>query len=151
MANIADCLVTIDETGVILSFNKAAESAFGYCAEEVIGGKIEQLMPGPHAARHDDYIASYLDSGRSVILGKGPRELEGRRKNGSTIPIELAIRVMKVGERRTFIGTMRDITERKRAEDALRESESDLARAQKISHLGSLSWDVVADKNHWSA
>ena len=122
-ANIADSVVTIDETGTILSFNQAAERAFGYIADEIVGGRVEQLVPEPHAARHHQYINGYLETGQSAILGKGPRELEGQHKDGSTFPIELAISEMKVGGRRTFIGTMRDIVQRKQIEEALRERE----------------------------
>ena len=153
MANIADSVVTIDEAGRILSINKAAEQAFGYSADEIVGGKVEQLMPEPHAARHHQYIASYLATGHSVILGKGPRELAGRHKDGSPVPIELAISEVTLGERRTFIGTMRDISQRKLIEEALAESEASLAEAQQIANIG--SWVVHVEegrltKNVWS-
>jgi PAS domain S-box-containing protein len=146
MANIADSVVSIDEDGTILSFNKSAELAFGYSAEEMIGGRIEQLMPEPHATSHHEHIGNYLKTGQSAILGKGPRELEGCRKDGSTFPLELAIGEMKVSGRRMFIGTMRDITERIRAEQILRESEARLAEAQRIAHIG--SWERVIDNEN---
>jgi len=142
--NIADSVVTIDEAGIILSFNKAAEDAFGYGAEEVIGGSVERLMPEDYAVRHAQYVANYLESGQSAILGKGPRELEGRHKDGSTFPIELAISEMNVVGRRTFIGTIRDITDRNLARDKLRASEMRLAEAQRIANIG--SWEQISPR-----
>lgn len=150
MNNIADCVVTIDEAGTILSFNKAAENSFGYSAEEIIGAKVEQLMPSSHAARHQHYVGSYLASGRSAILGKGPRELVGLRKDGSTFSLELTISEMHIAGRRTFIGAMRDITERKSAERSLRESEGKLLEAQRIAGLGNWSWDIATNDLEWS-
>jgi PAS domain S-box-containing protein len=129
MANIDDSVVTMGEAGAILSFNKAAERTFGHRAEEVIGGTVEQLMPGSVPGRHQGFVDGYLESGRSAVIGKGPRELEGRRKDGSTFPLEITVSEMHIGERRTFIGAIRDITERKQAEDALRLAQFSLDHA----------------------
>jgi PAS domain S-box-containing protein len=135
-ANIADSVVTIDEDGVILSFNKAAEQAFGYRAEEIIGRQIEQLMPEPYATDHAKYVGHYIETGKSAILGKGPREVEAMRKDGSVFPMELAIGEMLVGGRRTFIGAMRDISRRKIVEKALREREQMLRGIFETAAIG---------------
>ena len=123
MANIADSVITIDEAGTILSFNKAAEHTFGYSAEDMIGGRIEQLVPGPQATRSDEPVVGFLESGQSAILGNGSREFEGRRKDGSTFPLEFAISEMQVAGNRTFIGTVRDITARRLSEEISRQKE----------------------------
>ena len=143
MNNIADSVATIDESGTILSFNRAAERAFGYRAAEVIGGRVETLMPEPHASQHHRYLSSYLKGGNSAILGKGPRELEGKRKDGSTFPMELAISEMRIGERYIFIGAIRDITERIRTEGALRESEQKLRRVFESAAIGISTNDLA--------
>lgn len=142
MANVADSVITIDKTGTILSFNKSAEKTFGYSADEVIGSGVEMLMSNPHRAKHKDYLSAYLASGESAILGKGPREFEGLRKGGESFPLELSISEAKIGERQTFIGAIRDTTNRKRIEDDLRFSEFRLSEAQRIAGLGNWVWDL---------
>jgi PAS domain S-box-containing protein len=116
-------IITIDEQGVIESFNPAAERIFGYDADEMIGQKVNMLMPLPDSERHDDYLANYLRTGERKIIGIG-REVTGRRRDGSTFPLELAISEVRLGTRRLFTGIVNDISARKRAEDELRASET---------------------------
>lgn len=110
-----DGLVMIDESGTIRVFNPAAVRMFGYEPNEVVGENVGMLMPEPHRAEHDRYIADYLDTGRGKIIGKS-REVVARRQDGTTFPIELAISEMRINGERMFLGTMRDITGRKLAE-----------------------------------
>jgi PAS domain S-box-containing protein len=118
--NVLEGIITADENGVIESFNPAAERIFGYAADEMVGRKINLIMPEPHRSRHDDYIAAYLRTGEARIIGRG-RELEGRRKDGTIIPIELGVSEVRVAGKRRFIGILRDISLRKQAEQALRD------------------------------
>ncbi|MCH9020273.1 MAG: PAS domain S-box protein [Proteobacteria bacterium] len=148
--NVADCVVTMDEKGRIQSFNPAAERAFGYTEDEVMGRNVRMLMAEPDRTGHDGYIRSYLKTGKGKILGIGPREVTGRRKDGATLPLELAVSEMFVGGKRVFIGAMRDITERKRAEEALRESETRLVNAHRIARLGAWERDLASGEMHWS-
>jgi len=110
--SVADAIITINEHGIIDTVNPAAEQLFGYSARELIGNNINMLMPESERIQHDEYIARYLDTGDTNILGM-TRELVGRRKNGSVFPMDVAISEMVMGESRYFIGIMRDITERK--------------------------------------
>jgi two-component sensor histidine kinase len=73
------------------------------------------LMPEPYRNSHDNYIRHYLHTGEAKIIGIG-REVVGQRKDGSKFPMELAISEVKVGNERIFIGVVRDVTERKRAD-----------------------------------
>jgi len=115
METIVDGLIIIDEKGVINSFNAAAEKMFGYRPEEVIGENIKTLMPESYKANHEDYLANYLRTGEAKVIGVG-REVVGQRKDGTTFPIELRVSEMWIGRRRSFMGTVRDITDRKERE-----------------------------------
>lgn len=122
-----DGIVTIDERGVIDRFNPAAQRLFGYSEEEVAGRNVSMLMPSPYREQHDHYISRYLGTGERHIIGIG-REVTGLRKDGSMFPMDLAVTEMYFGGRRMFTGMIRDISERKRAEEALRQSQSELRR-----------------------
>ncbi len=118
MNTTVDGIITIDEDRIIESFNQAAEKIFGYAADEVIGRNVSILMPDPHQSRNDQYVQAYLKGARSKVLGTA-REVLGRRKNGTMFPVELSISEADLGNRRIFTGILRDITERKKAEEEL--------------------------------
>ncbi len=126
--NVGDAIVTIDEEGIIESFSPAAEKIFGYFTPEVVGRNIKILMPEPHQSRHDSYIKNYLDTGIPKIIGFR-REEEGIRKDGTVFPLDIAINEVRLEDRRIFIGTIRDITATKKAEDGLKQSHHDLQMA----------------------
>jgi len=114
--DIADGIVTITKDGIIQSFNHAAETIFGYRAKQIIGKKINELMPEPYKSQHDAYLKNHLKTGKKNILGIG-REVCGLRRNGDEFPMDLMVsRVFQNGEP-LFIGIIRDITEKKRIDD----------------------------------
>jgi PAS domain S-box-containing protein len=132
--NVIDGIITIDDKCVIESFNSAAERIFGYSAKEVIGKNVKMLMPSPYHEEHDGYVRSYLETGEAKIIGVG-REVSGRRKDGESFPIDLAISEMRIGRERKFVGIIRDITKRKRAEDLIaQESQALLEMATAVAH-----------------
>ena len=120
-----DGVITIDANGLVETFNHAAEAIFGYGASEVIGRNVKMLMPEPYHSDHDGYLAAYKATGRPKIIGIG-REVTGRRKDGSTFPMDLAVGEGRDGGRRLFAGIVRDITARKQAEQQLRDSEANM-------------------------
>jgi PAS domain S-box-containing protein len=127
--NVVDGIVTTDVHGTIGSVNPATERLFGYAAEELIGQNVNVLMPEPYRSGHDDYFAEYRRTGEAKIIGIG-REVEGRRRDGSTFALELAVNEFELGAQSHFTAILRDITERKRLElqshemmNALRESD----------------------------
>jgi PAS domain S-box-containing protein len=118
-----DAIVTIDEQGIIESANPAVERMFGYQPSELIGKNVSMLMPAPHRERHDGYLQHYLQTGEAKVIGIG-RELEAQHRGGRVFPIELTLsEVQTGGDRRHFTGIIRDITSRKQAEKALRQSQ----------------------------
>lgn len=122
---VAEGIISADAQGVIQSFNRAAERIFGYRAQEVIGQNLTVLMEGHYAENHDAYLKRYIDHGTSDVLGRS-RELSGRRKDGSVFPLELNISELRQGRTRLFTGIIRDITDRKRAEEVERRYKEDL-------------------------
>ncbi|HEY7091321.1 MAG TPA: PAS domain S-box protein, partial [Tepidisphaeraceae bacterium] len=115
-----DAIITISESGLIESFNKAAERLFGYEPQQVIGKNVSLLMPEPYHSQHDAYMSSYLKTGRARIIGIG-REVVARRKDGTVFPADLAVSEVHLGDRRLFTGIIRDISERKRLEQEILE------------------------------
>ena len=117
-----DGIITINERCLVQSFNPAAAKIFGYVPDEVIGRNVKMLMPEAYHSKHDGYVANYLRTGKKKTIGIG-REFVGQRKDGTTFPMDYAVSEVQLADRRLFTGIVRDITERKRAEEALRESE----------------------------
>lgn len=111
-----DGIITIDDHGNIDSFNPAAEQMFGYTQAEVIGKNVSMLMPSPYCEEHDAYLDRYLETGEKKIIGIG-REVAGKRKDSSIFPIELSVGEMRFDSRHMFTGIVRDITERKQAQE----------------------------------
>ncbi|WP_114779411.1 sensor histidine kinase [Botryobacter ruber] len=118
-----DGIITIDSHGIMETVNPAAARIFGYQPEEVLGKNVSMLMPEPDHSRHDGYIANYLRTGEAKIIGKG-REVLGLKKDGTTFPFLLSISEVKLRDKLIFTGIVHDITQLKKAELALRESES---------------------------
>lgn len=133
-------IVTIDRAGIIDSVNPATTRLFGYQPGEMIGQNVKMLMPEPFAAEHDGYLSAYLRSGIRKIIGIG-REVTGRRKDGSTFPIHLAVSEFATGGEVHFAGIITDLTDRRRAEDALRASQDRLQATLDLSGIGLWRWD----------
>ncbi|KKM82447.1 hypothetical protein LCGC14_1319570, partial [marine sediment metagenome] len=117
--SVVDGLITIDDEGIVRSFNPAAERVFGYAADEVIGQNVKMLMPEPHRSEHDGRLSHYKETGEGGVVGKAGREVPGKRKDGSIVPIELGVSEVRVADERLFVGSLRDITERKKLERVL--------------------------------
>ncbi|MDX1811440.1 MAG: PAS domain S-box protein, partial [Gammaproteobacteria bacterium] len=142
LESMVDAVISINESGTILSFNPAAEKMFQYTAEEAIGQNINILMPGAFAKSHDNFIQNYTESGEANIIGIG-RDVEGLRKNGDHFPLHLSVAELprsNDGARR-FIGSCQDVSLQKSQEEQLRQT-------QKMDALGKLTGGIAHDFNN---
>lgn len=129
-----DGIITIDDEGCVLSFNPAAVRIFGYQPHEVIGDDVKVLMPDPHRVRHQGYIRKFLETEQTKIIGRG-REVIGKRKDGTTFPLYLAVSDVNVHGRKMFTGIVRDLTDFKRMQD-------EIIQAQKLAAIGEMATSV---------
>ena len=114
-----ESIITIDDLGIIQSFNPAAEKLFSYNADEIIGKNINLLMPSPYQEQHDSYIKNYLTTSKAKIIGTG-RELIALRKDGSCLPIWLSVAEFVEDGQHYFTGFIQDLTQIKQAQEASR-------------------------------
>jgi PAS domain S-box-containing protein len=126
-----DGIVMIDAHGRVEAFNRAAERLFGYTLDEVLGRNVDMLMPSPYREEHDTYLSRYLATGRAKIIGVG-REVQGRRKDGTTFPLHLSVGELTIDGERKFTGILHDLSSRVQLERQLREQES-------LAHLGEMA------------
>ena len=122
---VTDGIITINRSGLIETVNPAAAAMFGYEKGEIAGQNIKVLMPEPYHTKHDDYIHNYHSTGERKIIGIG-REVKGRRKNGSVFPFFLSVSEVKLEERIIYTGVIHDISDLKRAEKAVLDSQRQL-------------------------
>ena len=130
-----DAIVSIDEFGRVEGFNRSAEAIFGYTSAEILGENVRLLMPEPEGSNHDSYIARYVDTGEPRVIGT-TRSIVGRRKDGTSVRLELSLGDSRIDGRRRFVGILRDVSERTQAADDLRVSEARLGRARELAHIG---------------
>ena len=123
--SIADGVIAIDSLGIVLSFNPAAEKIFGYTFDEIIGQNIKVLIPRSDRIGHDVHFAHYLDTGWTHMIGN-ERQVAAQRRDGSVFPLEIRISEFHLDGRRQFLGSMRDITERKQAQEEVTRLNSSL-------------------------
>ena len=142
MDSAVDAIVTADERGVIRSFNRAAERLFGFSKQEAVGQPISLLMPEPDRSRHQQYIERYLATGDAHVIGIG-REVEAQRKDGSRVPIYLAVSEFQVDGERRFAGVLHDIS----ADLEVRELRERLAQAEGVSALSETTATLAHELN----
>lgn len=143
-----DGILTIDEYGVILSVNGAAQQLFGYGADELIGENVSMLMPEPYRSAHDGYLERYRRTGQSSIIGRG-RDLTGRRKDGTTFPMYLAVGELAGMARREFAGIVRDLSARDAVLQRLETQSRALARAStEAQSANRLKSEFLANMSH---
>jgi PAS domain S-box-containing protein len=143
-----DCIITIDHNGLILEFNPAAEATFGYASGAVLGKPMAELIIPPSLReKHHRGMARYLATGEGPVLGKRI-EITAMRADGTEFPVELSITPIGMGGVPTFTASIRDISERKKAEQDKLLLEQQLRQAQKMEAIGQLTGGIAHDFNN---
>lgn len=143
---VPDATVVIEADGRMTSFNRAAVRQFGYRPAEVIGQNVSMLMPTPYREQHDGYLNRYLTTGEKRIIGVD-RVVVGRRKDGSTFPMTLAVGETRTDGRVYFTGFIRDLTERQESAARLEEAQGELARLARLNELGEMASTLAHELN----
>ena len=146
LETVPDAMVVIDEQGRIISFSRAAERLFGFAEAELIGENVSTLMPSPDRERHDCYLKRYLETGEKRIIGIG-RLVTGRRRDGTTFPMELAVGEARLSQERIFTGFIRDLTERQDYEKRVHTLQDELAHVSRVTAMGTLATSIAHELN----
>ena len=117
--NVADGIISTDESGVVEFFNRAAQRLFGYALVEVRGQDAKMLIAEPYRRDFVSHLDNYLRPGKSAASVSGSRELWGQRKDGSIFPMEFRASEMVLGGERRFVGILHDISAQRAQKDAL--------------------------------
>ncbi len=141
-----DGVILINSRGVVSVFNPACEKLFGYSADAVIGQNVKMLMPQPYRQEHDRYLSNYLDTREPKIIGSG-REVLGRRKDGSTFPMNLSVGEAKQEGESIFVGIIHDLSASRRTEGELQQAQTELARVARVTTLGELTAAIAHEVN----
>jgi two-component system sensor kinase FixL len=133
-----DGILSMSRSGVVTLYNPAAARIFGHPPEDVVGQRVEKLMPQPYAGAHADYVERYLSTGEARIIGIG-RQVEGLRADGTSFPIHLSVGEFTDKGERHFVGIVRDLTEevaeRRRTQDLQSQIEL-MGRHAAVSEMG---------------
>jgi PAS domain S-box-containing protein len=144
-----EAIVASDRQGCIARVNEQVEKIFGYRRADLLGQPIEVLVPELlrrlHSAHRENYYAQPSDRPMGAGL-----ELYGRRADGTEFPVDILLSLIETEESPLVLSVIRDITERKRAEEQLKRSEAYLAAGQRLSHTGSWAWNVMSGDLYWS-
>jgi PAS domain S-box-containing protein len=138
----SDAVISIDERGAIVLANPATKRIFGYNPEELIGKPLTVLMPGAMRGLHEKGFKRYLDTGARQLNWQGT-EMTAQRANGEEFPVEVSFGEMTVDRRKVFTGFIRDISEKKRAQEELHNIQAELARMMRVMTLGQLTASIA--------
>ncbi|WP_395702371.1 nitrogen regulation protein NR(II), partial [Aquabacterium sp.] len=141
-----DAIVVADERGRIQQANPQVQALLGYAPDELLGRPLALLMGAHDAARHDAYMAGY-ETGRRGMTADG-REVQARRRDGSLVTVHVRVGEMPFRGGRAFVGFLRDMSERKRAEAEHLRLQRQLLQAQKMQALGQFTGGIAHDFNN---
>ncbi|MGB7603237.1 MAG: PAS domain S-box protein [Candidatus Sulfotelmatobacter sp.] len=152
---LPDAIVAVDRDGIIAQVNSQAQELFGYSREELIGQKVEMLVPEGYRARHHRHRQTFADTPKTRRMG-ADLDLYARRRNGSEFPVEIALSPVSTEKGSFVLSAIRDISDRKRIAEELRRANEELYRktveqiGEYRSRLASIidsSEDAILSKN----
>ncbi|RIJ14623.1 sensor histidine kinase [Henriciella mobilis] len=146
LQSVPDAMVVINDAGIITAFSKAAETLFGYDANDLLGRNVSVLMAPSDKAQHDGHISRYLRTGERRIIGIG-RTVTARRADGSLFPIDLKIGEAKIGDHFLFTAFMRDLTEQRRNESRMKALQAELVHFSRLSSVGTMASALAHELN----
>ncbi len=139
-------IIAIDELGSILTFNAAAEAAFGYSSDEIIGRNITALMTEHDAREYDAHLRRHYHSGERRVIGS-MRVVEARRKNGDAFPVELYVDEVRFADRRLYVGFLRDITHRREMQAETTTLQRELIHVTRLASMGEMAAALAHELN----
>ena len=141
-----NAMIMVNNDGRIILMNKRVESLFGYTRDELIGQPVEILVPERFRSHHTEYRHGYFCDAKVRPMGAG-RELFGRRKDGSEVPVEIGLSPVHTSEGPSVLASIVDISERKRAELEVARHRHELAHLSRVTLLGELSGSLAHELN----
>jgi PAS domain S-box-containing protein len=146
-----DAIICCDQNQKVILFNQGAEKIFGYSRQEVMGKSLDIFLPKRLMSIHHQHVQEFANSPEIARkMGDRRRNILARRKDGREFPAEASISKLHLTNQTIFTVILRDITAQKQIENALRESQANLAKAQSIAHIGSWEFDLATQKYTWS-
>jgi PAS domain S-box-containing protein len=145
-----DAVIIVDSRQEIILFNTAAEKMFGYAAAEIRGQLLSRLIPEPYRAAHTEHLRRFGQAGITSRTMGALNTVHGQRANGEIFPIEASISQFESAGRKLFSAIVRDLSERRQTEDALRLTQAQLLSALEAGSMGTWSWDIPHDAVAWT-
>jgi PAS domain S-box-containing protein len=141
-----NAMIMVNSQGRMTLINTQAEIVFGYAREELVGHPIEMLVPERFRPQHPGHRQGYFCDAQPRFIG-GQRELFGRRKDGSEVPIEIGLNPIHTSEGLFVLASVIDISERKRAEQEAARQRNEMAHLSRVTTLGELSGSIAHELN----
>lgn len=140
---VLEGLIIISDHGIIQNANPAASKIFGYTNAEMVGQNVKMLMPAKVKKEHDGYLKNYRTTGDAKVIGSG-REVVGRRKDGTPFAMDLAVSEIQINGKAMYVGTTRDISERRHAERLYRQM------SENVSGYATIILDTEGNIKTWN-
>lgn len=138
-------MIMVDQQGTMTLVNAAAETIFGYVRDELLGQRVDLLVPEPHRARHAEHCQSFWAHGNARLM-RG-QELFAQRKDGTKVPVEIRLNPVATAQGRFVLASILDLTVRREAELAAQRHRNELAHAGRVHALGQLSSALAHELN----